>query len=537
MFFYELARRAGKLNDVCVLAVPGAGTFKTKWAQLLAKRRVWVLYDNDEAGDRGALRVYKSLHSMAKELKFVHWPQSRPEGWDVRDHCRAAFDESNSRKAWNTLTGLLHDEPRNLPVSTQVVSATGMLEVPDFTVLPPKDRPSFSRVVATFRKYLQWDPEMHNGLILTLAVCVSQQLPGPPTWLWLGGAAASGKTALLTSTQKSDRVVFRSTLHPKSLVSGFNSGGSDPSLLAEMNGRTLVLKDATEILAQHDLAVQETMAVLRGAFDGHVSRNYGNAVHREYVGLRFTILAGVTHALDAYSTASLGERFLRYRIKVPPKVIADRIRAAIRLTSHENEMEQDTQDVVQRFLAFNVGELPRMPTWVEDRIVPLSQLVGILRATVQRNRGTDEITYKPEPEHGTRVAKQLAKLAYSIAIVKGEEVVSTETYQLLERVALDTANPFHVDIVRAAYAMEGEATSRELEAETGIPLSTLRRRIDDLSVLKVLKIKSLTIDEALHYYSRVKRDPRGRGPATLAKITPPLSRLIQESKLWRNGVQ
>ena len=79
----HLLRRVGA-SGVC-LAAPGAGTFKPEYVPLFARRAVSLLYDHDDAGREGERRVHKLLSGSAASLKFLHWPQDKPAGDDVRD--------------------------------------------------------------------------------------------------------------------------------------------------------------------------------------------------------------------------------------------------------------------------------------------------------------------------------------------------------------------------------------------------------------------------------------------------------------------
>lgn len=55
-----------------VSSTAGAGTFKEKWAELfLSVPKIWVLYDNDEAGRKGSTLV----HSVLRRAKIVRYPE------------------------------------------------------------------------------------------------------------------------------------------------------------------------------------------------------------------------------------------------------------------------------------------------------------------------------------------------------------------------------------------------------------------------------------------------------------------------------
>lgn len=56
-----------------VTSTAGAGTFKEKWADMFSSvSKIWILYDNDEAGRKGEQLV----HSVLRRAKIVRYPQN-----------------------------------------------------------------------------------------------------------------------------------------------------------------------------------------------------------------------------------------------------------------------------------------------------------------------------------------------------------------------------------------------------------------------------------------------------------------------------
>lgn len=80
----EHVRRRVKQPGI-VVAVPGANTFKTKWADWLRGREVILAYDDDEAGGRGEQRATKLLSGRAKSLSYFRWRPDDADGMDLRD--------------------------------------------------------------------------------------------------------------------------------------------------------------------------------------------------------------------------------------------------------------------------------------------------------------------------------------------------------------------------------------------------------------------------------------------------------------------
>ena len=72
-------------KEESVFAVPGAGSFPKNSLELFQGKDITVIFDNDEAGIRGEQRVHNLLSGMARKMSFMHWPESLPEGFDLRD--------------------------------------------------------------------------------------------------------------------------------------------------------------------------------------------------------------------------------------------------------------------------------------------------------------------------------------------------------------------------------------------------------------------------------------------------------------------
>ena len=63
-----------------VSSTAGAGTFKEQWAELfLFVPKIWILYDNDEAGRKGEQLVHASL----RRAKIVRYPQGIKDAGDL----------------------------------------------------------------------------------------------------------------------------------------------------------------------------------------------------------------------------------------------------------------------------------------------------------------------------------------------------------------------------------------------------------------------------------------------------------------------
>jgi len=78
-----LANQLG-LNAITVTG--GAGTFHLKWAKQFLNKSVYICYDIDLAGKRGADKVADMLSMSAKQIKVVQLPLTDPANADFTDY-------------------------------------------------------------------------------------------------------------------------------------------------------------------------------------------------------------------------------------------------------------------------------------------------------------------------------------------------------------------------------------------------------------------------------------------------------------------
>jgi hypothetical protein len=63
----------------------GAGTFKQDWAKLFKDKNVYICYDLDMAGKKGAMRVASFLRNHSASVKIVTLPSELGQGGDITD--------------------------------------------------------------------------------------------------------------------------------------------------------------------------------------------------------------------------------------------------------------------------------------------------------------------------------------------------------------------------------------------------------------------------------------------------------------------
>lgn len=483
-----------------VVAVPGAGTFKLEWSPLLDRRNVFIMYDNDKAGIEGAHKVHNRLISVAKKIRHVWWRDDCPDGYDVRDWVNyGALQNDVPRKCFRKLLELTKPEPRPL-MDNDDDDGEEAEASKNYKKLDSKG------LYKIFSKWLK--TENDEPLAITMATILANRIEGDPLWLLIVAPPGGMKSELLMSLMNVEETHHVSSLTPHALVSGMNmAGGADPSLMPQINGKSLVIKDFTAILSLHPTARDEIFGQLRDAYDGHFQKLFGNGVQRRYSS-KFGILAGVTPAIDAYSSmhSGLGERFLKFRMGGGSTVVEEkaRILKALNNTGNEDSMREELQEASERFLATVPDSIPGIAEGLDGRIAELGMITARLRGVVNRDKYAGGLmSNKAGYEVGTRVSKQLTKLGKGLAIYYGKPEIDEDILAIITRVALDSIPDKMEEVVRS---LSRNLQSKDWAREAGVPTKSVSdscRRISRATVFRCL--------QDLEMLGLIKRDPEAKG--------------------------
>lgn len=456
-----------------VLAVPGAETFKPEWAAI-AKRGVinLVCFDNDEPGRKGSTRTVGVMKSAGvTKLRTIRWPMEAPTGYDLRDFVK----DGGTLKILEKLTAVRKDRTTAKTKTVRRTSSNG--------------RVSWEELIGSFGKWLNMSPEHEDALRIVLAVILSNRFGGgDPLWLHLVASPGSGKTELLMSVSMLDDVVTASSITAHSLVSGFQSA-DDPSLIPELLGNTFILKDFTEVLEMQKKERDEVYKILRGAFDGKTERKFGNGKRIVYKGY-FSMITGVTHAIDGENNSALGERFLKYRLDAK-RDATETILDALNNVGKEERMREALTTVTSDYLTFDFDpeKVPDIGQEENIRIASLANLVSMFRTQVPRDSyHRDRLAYKPQPEIATRAAKQLKRLRVGLGLLNDPFQLTEADFALVQKCALDSGTAYLTEVVTNLRAQPGQ-TVTELSKKAGAPLTTIKEQLEDMEINKIVTRK------------------------------------------------
>lgn len=355
-----------------------------------------------------------------------------------------------------------------------------------------KGAKALSLLHSQFAKWLVIPAEDRDVLEFALAVYKSHELPdADPIWGLIVGPSGGGKSELLRTFLDLPQSFHLSKPTPASLASGYRGSkkgdgeGHDPSLLPLMDGKIVIMPDFAPVLSARPEVRNEILGMLREAFDGRIAVGKGNIGHKVYKS-RFSMLVGSTAKIDSIEADAneLGERFVKIRLR--GKDGLNKARRAADNVPHAKIMREELHQAVKQFL----DSIPRFGAAecsdsVKDKIAAIADFTAKARTHVARHWRSREIESLPVPEEGGRLAVQLTKLAMALAVVRGRTVVEDEDVQTIARVADDCLPPMRLLVIQALRS--GPLSQADIRKKTSIPETTIRRFVEDMELLGVVR--------------------------------------------------
>ncbi len=463
-YFLLLANKPG-----VVIAQPGASAFKREWAKVFTSRKVYLVFDKDEVndqgvkpGEEGASRTAKIIRKHTHLTKFLAWDESLPDNYDVHDHVKEAVKEEPEEGVenyWKDKFAKFYEWFVNrAPGEEDFVGEDGKQTYDEKEEAQKKLDPiSVEKLHETFHKHL----ELENCDLLDIVMgCTwAMNLPGNPLWLFVVSPPSGSKSETLIPVSEYHKCRALSNISSKGLISGFSlSGGADPSLFAELENEvaTIIIKDFTPLLEGNETEREEVFGLMRDAYDGSSSKVFGNGIKREYTGLKFNLIAGVTPAIDGYGGVAMGERFLKFRAdkELGRSNDEDRALRAILNCGNETEMREELSDACVRSLIrpFKKENVPKPTIKDAKAYAKLGAVISACRSAAPVNRftGTQEST--PVKEVAARLATQFIKLAQGLALhFELTDLLDPKIFRLVCRVGLHTPSIINMRVIQALY--------------------------------------------------------------------------------------
>jgi hypothetical protein len=368
-------------------------------------------------------------------------------------------------------------------------------------------------VKCIFQKWLKLDGDL-EVLDIVFACAIDRKVKGDPLWLFLISPSGGTKTEIVRSL-KNNMIYTLDSLTPHTLISGKTTrneeGESVPlmGILQEINGKVLIIKDFTVVLNKRREDRDEIFSQLRSLYDGYIEFAFGTLAEPVRIESHIGLIAACTPAIDAYSKLylQLGERFLKVRHHPNAKTATAQ---AMKNLGKEEEMREELTGITNRFFLDVKDVKNKISETFLTEIQEVAQAVATLRTPVSISFWRFEVNEAAIPciEYPTRLAKQLLKLAYALAMVRGKPEIDENEISTVRRVARDTCYPNRIRIVEAMINNPLLTTTREIADKAGLPLATCWRELKELEYLSLV---GYTITEEFSFYGNKKHTPEKDG--------------------------
>ena len=516
--FAHLAERNGKFilkgnpnfkselfNSNCIIAVPGANTFKEEWLKHLKGKEVILLFDNDKAGSDGMASLVRKIRDddiNVKSIRKLTWKDEDPN--DLRD----LLGTMNHLKVFNKILECLE----LVDADQEVVSSTsehGYMEPEECTSFDDQ-RTSKPALLSYYDKQLHMTDDIRSTLATMLSVIISTKIAGGQLALRVLGPPGAVKSTLaecVSQNQKYVHAVSRFT----GIVSGFGTVSESKQMVNEINGKCLVIKEADTILQLPNR--KQVESELRDALgDGVIRVRYRNKSKTQVYVTRFTAILCGTRVLRDMDDAMLGSRFLDivvHQDDAPNEEMVD-MAVATQFSAMNESLAGGNHDVgLKKLVPFlappTIGfiehklELMAKGIKIEDltsqqdkKHKALGQFVAACRSRVPRNR-EGGIRYRPEKEIATRISEYLARFIYFLTIVyynpKGDSKSLTVTNKVMDavaKIARDTAYGFQEEIVVALSKSKGGMTKESISTLIDLQPTQTYSVLQDMKELKLV---------------------------------------------------
>lgn len=503
-----------------ILATPGANTFKKEWLDKTLKdvTKVILVYDCDEAGTKGRARAAEMIAAAGKAVDILDWAAVDTPSSYEKDDIRDMLLHFGRKEAKQYLEPafLPMSSPDNGPTKPKTISAGYAIDVNEFEYIKSYEE-YLDRIPKSF--YLTAESKLALAACIGLNAAIKQD--GEMLWAFLVGPPSCGKTTFIESFGGSNQYFeFMSKITAKALVSGYkDETGEDSSFITRMDGKGNWIKDFTVTIAADRQERNEVFGLLRDISDGTVKIPYGNNQIKEYHGIKFNMIAGVTDAIHGVNTALLGERFLKIDYLGKNYNSRSMAKQALRNLNKKSTMKKDFTAATLGFVRYlydtwqSQAESP-LNDATEDLIIDYASMIAMLRVKPENDR-SDGIKYIPRAELEPRLSLQLADLLMGISHVFGKSPNDPQPLKVLGKVARDTiAGGFVYNVVEHIF-QSNRTTRDQLGKALNIRSSTrIHRLITDLTQTGVIVTE------------RISSGRRGH-PTDWYALSPKMSRIME----------
>lgn len=292
-------------------------------------------------------------------------------------------------------------------------------------------RKRFASLMQAFKELFYYGCEVDSWLPeIMLLPYITLQWKKDPTWYRIIAPPGCGKSKHLSLLEGFEFSYIIDDFTPKALISGFRGLGEDPSKLPQLDGKVVIIQDESTLMEQRKEDRNIVQTILRKAYDGRVTKAFGNIAEKQNYQSHFNLLVASTPAIDRYFLyqVALGERYINYRAQIP-----NRREIAVRAFNNQfipfTARYEKLRKKVHRFL----GNMPaaemtdvKFPKAIQRLFIDCADFIALIRTHVTRDSSGRHVTTLPQAESAGRLVQQMSQTAIADAIIHGDSCITIE---------------------------------------------------------------------------------------------------------------
>ena len=303
------------------------------------------------------------------------------------------------------------------------------------------------QLLTTFNRYFHIQDE--RGFTIVIACAVAHCVPGEMLWVRVYGGSRSGKTELLRAIAEHKDSAKMEVITPASIRGGLEEGSK---LLERIDEKLVITKDLAAMLTSKRELRNQIFGLMRNVKDGELVSDFGTEEGNVYQQAKFDWLIATTPVFAQYRVMEdlLGSRFidLKWYATDREEMTSRALENDSNLSTIREEMAAATGMLIDQC---KVKTVPELDETDKQTIMYLADLTARLRSPVARDK-QHRVKFSPEPEVGTSLAQNLARITKALMILDISDFAPYWT-----RLCLDSIPYSRIELL--SELIKGEITS------------------------------------------------------------------------------
>ncbi len=485
-----------------VTSTHGAMTFKEDWGkQIGGGRKVYVCFDNDDAGRKGAMRAARVVQNAGNETYVATLPDEVGEGGDVTDYFMNL--NGNADDLFRKYAKLYADIEKEERIKK--------FDKPDLTL----DFDGWKEIITGNFPELFLAAEFGASIMAQILI---KDITNPFA-LVLVDVPSAGKTIAINFFAEIDGLTYTSDkFTPASFVSNATNvkkeALADIDLLPKLKYKMFLIRDLATLFSKQDDELNECLGTLTRVLDGEgFATDTGVHGQRQYVGeYLFMILAGSTPIPPRVwkMMGNLGSRL--FFLSMHSRDKSDDELANQLTTLAYKDKEKLCRTATKRFLQTLWSNHPNGADWNKsDDEKEYILVIGRCARMLARMRGVinvwKERVVSPEGEESydhtvpvTEKPDRINQLLYNLcrghALACGRTQINEDDLRLAVELAIESAPMNRARLLGKLLKNGGAMTTGEIQVALNCSPPTALKEMETMSILGVGYLSTAASDSA-----------------------------------------